>query len=230
MSENSFDIILMDPPYSFLDKLNNKDDIKRSAAANYSTMSFDELKELKIKELASKDGAILCLWVPSSLLPEGLKLMESYGFIMKQTYIWNKIKKEPLKELFSTFKTKLKDLKSLKDVATLFNTTYDLNKCLSFGMGHLFRQTHEICLIGISNKKLYKKLKNKSQRSVCMAFNEKHSQKPDDLHKSLELMFSDSKKIELFSRKERDGWTTLGNHLDGKDINVSIQEVLDKED
>jgi len=93
-----FDILCMDPPYSFKDKL-SMSDVKRGAEANYKTLSNDDLLNLPIKEIANPDGALLALWVPSSLLPFGLKLMETFNFEMKQTYIWNKIKKEPFSDL-----------------------------------------------------------------------------------------------------------------------------------
>ena len=93
---------------------------------------------------------------------------------------------------------------------------------LAFGMGRLFRQTHEICLIGTSNNKIYKLLENKSQRSVCFAENLKHSAKPEALQNSLEIMFPKAEKLEMFARRTRSGWTCLGNEIDGQDIRDAL--------
>ena len=198
MSER-FSIVVADCPWSFSDKL-QMSDVARAAAANYRTMTISDIKALPIKELADPTGAILALWVPSSLLQEGLDVMKAWDFQQKQSYIWAKTKKEPK----------------------------DISNSLSFGMGRLFRNCHEICLIGINNNGIYKKLKNKSQRTVCLAPNFKHSKKPEDLQDSLELMFPGAaSKIELFARRERQGWLTLGNEVgDRLDIRDSIAKLI----
>jgi N6-adenosine-specific RNA methylase IME4 len=101
---------------------------------------------------------------------------------------------------------------------------------LGFGMGRLFRNCHEIALIGTNNNNIYKLLKNKSQRTVCFSANFKHSQKPEDLHNSLELMFPSANKIELFARRKKDGWVCLGNEIDGKDLRLSMKEIIDEQE
>ena len=121
-------------------------DVKRGAEANYQTLSFEDIKNLPIQEVADPNGCLLALWVPSALLPDGLNIMKTYGFQFKQTYCWVKIKKET-------------------------DDLSDPNDILSFGMGRFFRNTHEICLIGINNNGIYKKLINKSQRTISLAPN-----------------------------------------------------------
>lgn len=198
-----FTCIVIDPPFSFLDKL-QQSNVARGAAANYTTMTNSEIKALPIKDLISPEGTILALWVPSSLLEFGLELMKEYGFNFKQTYVWVKIKKHaPYKTLAHS---------PLKDQ-------------LSFGLGRLWRQTHEICLIGTSSNKIYKKLSNRSQRSVSFAENFKHSTKPETLQDSIDLMFPKGKKIELFARRIRPGWLCLGSSIDGKDIYDALAEL-----
>jgi len=98
-------------------------------------------------------------------------------------------------------------------------------------LGRLFRQSHEICLIGINNNKIYKKLQNKSQRSVCFAENIKHSAKPEYLQNSLDIMFPDANKIEIFARRQRPGWECIGNEAPGtmgEDIRVSLDKILNR--
>ena len=231
-----FSVIVIDPPYEFGDKLKHSD-VKRGACANYPTMSISEITTLPVKAIADPTGCLLALWVPSSLLQEGLDIMKAYGFQQKQTYIWVKTKKEPLKELRVNA---IKFIKSacnienesdfkLRDYLNDLNEVFSLHKLsnvLSFFMGHTFRQTHEICLIGINSNGIYKKLKNKSQRSVSFASNLKHSAKPEALQDSLEIMFPDANKIEIFARRERDGWTCLGNEVGTKeDIRESMKNL-----
>ena len=229
-----FDVIVCDFPWRFSDKLQHSD-VKRGAEANYSTMTMAEIKSLPIKELASEDGCILCLWCPSSLLKEGMEVMESYNFNLKQTYIWVKTKKSPLEDFKKWIKQKVLKHPQLVYDKRATNSimenieNIDLNDSLGFGMGRLFRNCHEICLIGINNNGIYKKLKNKSQRTVSLSPNFKHSKKPEFLQDSLELMFkgSETKFLELFARREKEGWICLGNQVGEKiDIRESIEKLL----
>jgi N6-adenosine-specific RNA methylase IME4 len=190
-----FNIIVADNPWSFKDKIKNKKNIKRGAEANYNTISLDELCKLNIKSLASKDWCVLLLWVPSSLLDNGLEVMKAWGFTLKQTYVWIKTAKK------------------------------DKNK-LAFGMGRLFRQSHELCLIGISGKNVYKNLKNRSQRSVCLEPNLKHSAKPENPQDSMDLMFPEAKKLELFARRQKNGWICVGNEAPAS-LNEDIKDTIE---
>lgn len=236
-----FNVIVADCPWPFKDTL-KMSDVKRSALSNYDVMTIADIKNLPIKDYADPNGAILALWVPSSLLQEGLDTMNAWGFKHKQTYVWVKTKKAPLKEVATHFfkylkigkkkinKVKPKELSlyktSLERVMELLNpdnSTGLLNKMLAFGMGRLFRQTHELCLIGTSNNRIYKELANKSQRSVSLAENLKHSAKPEHLQDSLDIMFPKGQKLELFARRLRPGWTCLGNEVcNGEDIKDSL--------
>ena len=236
-----FQVIVADPPWSFNDSL-KMDDVARGAQANYNTMTISQIRQLPIKNLISPNGSILALWVPSSLLQEGLDTMKDWGFAHKQTYVWVKTKKDPLALLKSAIKRGTKGaLKIFRDISSrdvkeslsLFPKAladkvriFDLNSVLAFGMGRLFRQTHEICLIGTSSNTIYKSLQNKSQRSVSLAENLRHSAKPEHLQDSLELMFPKSNKLELFARRERKGWVCLGNEVcNGEDITVSLAKL-----
>jgi N6-adenosine-specific RNA methylase IME4 len=202
-----FSVILCDMPWRFGDELKHSE-VKRGAASNYPTLSIDDIKSLPVKEIADPEGCLLALWCPSSLLKEGIEVMEAYGFALKQSYCWVKTK---------------------KDVSGY----QDPNEMLAFGMGHLFRNTHELCIIGINNTGLYKKLANRSQRTVSLAPNDGHSIKPEHLQDSLELMFpqsgnqDDPQYLELFARRKRKNWVCLGNAIDGKDIRKALIELKD---
>lgn len=230
-----FNIVVADPPWSFSDKL-EQSEVARGAAANYSTMTIAKIKQMPVKDISAED-AILALWVPSSLLQEGLDVMKAWGFNHKQTYIWVKTKKEKLNDLSSWIKKNVLKQKQItydkfsykKTIDTIMSYIPEVNLTneLSFGMGRLFRQTHEICLIGTNSNKVYKKLANKSQRSVSFGMNLKHSAKPEHLQDSLELMFPEAEKIEIFARRVRPGWKCIGNEVcDGEDIYVSLQKLI----
>lgn len=231
-----FSVVVCDAPWSFSDKL-SMSDVKRGASANYNTMALDDLKSLPVKDVADPTGCLLALWVPSSLLADGLELMNSWGFQQKQTYIWTKSKQSPFKELFhKTAQTILSEQPITKDTvkkgiaAAQEACASQLNTVLQFNMGRLFRQTHEIALIGINNNGIYKKLMNRSQRSVSFASNLKHSAKPEALQDALELMFplnDGNKYLEMFARRQRDNWICLGNEIGIKeDIKTSLDRMI----
>lgn len=237
-----FQIIVADPAWSFKDSL-KMSDVARGAAANYSTMTNSEILQMPIKDYVDPNGALLALWVPSSILQTGLDVMKTWGFTHKQTYVWVKVKNNPLYEITGIFlnfwKKSVKPLGkfSEKEYRTLIKNSSQMiemiakgqkfiQNTLAFGMGRLFRQTHEICLIGTNNNKIYKLLENRSQRSISFGENLKHSAKPEHLQDSLELMFPKAQKLELFARRLRPGWTCLGNEVcNGEDIYVSLSKL-----
>lgn len=75
-------VIYADPPWDYLNT-----GFDQSAQAHYSTMPTLEICELQIP---SADDAVLFLWVTSPILPEGLKVMEMWGFQYKTSMIWIK--------------------------------------------------------------------------------------------------------------------------------------------
>lgn len=202
-----FDIVVADPPYSFTDQLKMAN-VKRGASSNYSTMSANELIELPVKDVVS-ENALLALWCPSALLALGLQLMNSYGFDLKQTWIWVKTKKE-------------------------IEPTTDLSASLSFGLGRIGRNVHELVLVGTRGS-VYDKIQNKSQRTVFFAPNEKHSKKPEKLQDMLDTIFPNQelKRLELFARRQRNRWHCIGNECPGdsfeEDIRTSIKRLKESQ-
>jgi len=59
----------------------------------YETMGVEEICELPVSEVAAS-RAHLYLWVPNALLPDGLRVLEAWGFTYKSNLIWHKIRKD----------------------------------------------------------------------------------------------------------------------------------------
>lgn len=221
-------LLLVDAPFSFLDLL-TMSKTKRGAKAQYKqVMSDKDILNLPVHEIVA-DDALIAFWVPSSKLQLGLDIMKKWGFTHKQTWIWVKIKNEPLIELRKIVNKLLKG--NIKDniieiIDNIMN--FDLNNSLKFYMGRTFRQTHEIALIGTRGK-ISKHLKNKSQLSVFLGKNPRHSEKPEALQDRLDIMFPDlTAKVELFARRDRPGWLCYGNECPssyGQDIKDSIEII-----
>lgn len=87
-----FQTILADPPWQFQNRT-GKMAPEHKRLARYPTMNLDDICDLPVEALAA-DPAHLYLWVPNALLPEGLKVMERWGFKYKSNIIWYKIRKD----------------------------------------------------------------------------------------------------------------------------------------
>lgn len=202
-----YQVIICDAPWCFDDKLARmKAPTKRSSVSQYAVMSVAEIAALDVASLADPAGCVLALWVPGSFVGTGLDVAHAWKFQLKQNYVW--------------VKTKHRELKAheLTDPANF----------LAFGLGRLFRQTHETALICTSGKSVYTSMEDHSQRSVCFYPNQGHSQKPPQLHASLEAMFPSANRLEMFARCDVPGWTCVGNECPstmGEDIVDSIKRL-----
>lgn len=64
-------------------------------------------------------------------------------------------------------------------------------------------------------------MKEKLKPNVLFANAQKHSEKPQCSYELIEAV-SHPNRIELFARQPRAGWTSVGDGIDGQDINVSL--------
>lgn len=84
--------ILADPPWQFQNRT-GKMAPEHKRLNRYSTMTLNDIKQLPISQIADEKSH-LYLWVPNALLPEGLEVMQSWGFKYKTNIIWEKIRKD----------------------------------------------------------------------------------------------------------------------------------------
>lgn len=89
---NEFATILADPPWRFTNRT-GKMAPEHRRLSRYGTMDLEEICALPIEE-ATAPTAHLYLWVPNALLPEGIKVMEAWGFSYKTNIVWHKIRKD----------------------------------------------------------------------------------------------------------------------------------------
>lgn len=94
---------------------------------------------------------------------------------------------------------------------------------LFMGLGHYTRSNLEICLIATKGKP---KRISKSVHSVIMGPIEKHSAKPKEVHKRITELMGDLPRIEIFGREKTSGWDVVGNEIDGLDINIALQNLI----
>lgn len=172
---------------------------------NYPTMSTKDIANLPVSAIAADDAA-LALWVPSTLLEDGLMVMKSWGFEYKTNFVWVKTTKEGW-------------VPTCDDDLWLYEGE---GEGLGFGMGRYFRGCHEMALFGIRGRPT---VYSRSERSVSLAYNQGHSVKPDTLHRKMERMFP-GPYLELFARRLEFPWVCVGNEIDGRDIRFALSDML----
>ncbi len=85
-----YQIIYADPPWNFSAWASGGN---RHPKRHYSIMNTEAIKRLPIAGLADTD-CFLFLWCPSPILPEGLQVIISWGFIYKTiAFTWVKLNK-----------------------------------------------------------------------------------------------------------------------------------------
>lgn len=87
-----FRTLLVDPPWRFTNRT-GKVAPEHRRLSRYGTLSTDEICALPIGQVAQQT-AHLYLWVPNALLPEGLKVMQAWGFQYKANIVWHKVRKD----------------------------------------------------------------------------------------------------------------------------------------
>lgn len=87
-----FSTVLADPPWRFTNRT-GKMAPEHRRLSRYGTLSVDEIAALPVNKLV-RDTAHLYLWVPNALLPDGLRVMQAWGFTYKTNIVWRKIRKD----------------------------------------------------------------------------------------------------------------------------------------
>lgn len=92
IGNKKYKTIYADPPWQFQNRT-GKVAPEHKRLSRYNTMTLEDIKKLPIAE-AADEKCHLYLWVPNALLPDGLAVMESWGFTYKTNIIWEKIRKD----------------------------------------------------------------------------------------------------------------------------------------
>ncbi|MEC4592394.1 MULTISPECIES: MT-A70 family methyltransferase [Nitrospirillum] len=87
-----FATVLADPPWRFVNRT-GKMAPEHHRLSRYGTLSVEEICALPVAKVLA-DTAHLYLWVPNALLPEGLQVMQAWGFQYKTNLVWHKLRKD----------------------------------------------------------------------------------------------------------------------------------------
>lgn len=87
-----FTTVLADPPWRFQNRT-GKVAPEHRRLDRYSTLELDQIKDLSVSQVCGKN-AHLYLWVPNALLPQGLEVMNAWGFRYVSNIVWAKRRKD----------------------------------------------------------------------------------------------------------------------------------------
>ena len=179
IGDAKFRTILADPPWQFENRT-GKMAPEHKRLSRYPTMTLNDVCTLPVEQLA-EDTAHLYLWVPNALLPDGLRVMASWGFKYKSNIVWYKIRKDGGPD--------------------------------RRGVGFYFRNVTEVLLFGVRGKNARTLAPGRSQENIISTRKREHSRKPDEQYDLIESC-SPGKRLELFARGPRKGWTVWGNQAE----------------
>ena len=190
-----FDLIMADPAWSY-DMWSSKG-YEKSPEAHYQTMSTEEIAAMPVEVLAAPH-CLLWLWAVNPKLPDALRVMSAWGFTFKTAGTW--VKRT----------TRGKD---------------------AFGQGYVLRSSNEPFLVGTRGAPKT----TRSTRSTIPTYDDgfhssgddwpagsitieakarEHSRKPNEAFAAAEALMPDARRLELFSRQSRPGWSVWGNEVD----------------
>jgi N6-adenosine-specific RNA methylase IME4 len=87
-----FATILADPPWQFINRT-GKMAPEHGRLTRYRTLKAGEIAALPVEGIAAPT-AHLYLWCPNALLPDGLAVMQGWGFAYKSNIVWHKVRKD----------------------------------------------------------------------------------------------------------------------------------------
>ncbi|MDR2374563.1 MAG: hypothetical protein LBD77_10840 [Bifidobacteriaceae bacterium] len=90
--EGGFKTVLADPPWRFANRT-GKVAPEHRRLDRYSTLPLEQIRRLPVPDVVA-DDAHLYLWVPNALLPQGLGVLEAWGFRYVSNIVWAKRRKD----------------------------------------------------------------------------------------------------------------------------------------
>jgi N6-adenosine-specific RNA methylase IME4 len=95
---------------------------------------------------------------------------------------------------------------------------FDYRTCMVWvkdriGMGYYARQKHELLLIARRGEPAMPEPEDRPESVFEAPRGRRHSAKPECVYQTIEAMYPDVPKVELFSRTSRRGWASWGNDI-----------------
>lgn len=187
---HTFGTVLADPPWRFTNRTGKMAPENRRLM-RYPTLSTEDIMSLPVSQFMQEPSHCY-LWVPNSFLPEGIQVLERWGFQYKTQIIWHKIRKDPENSDIDPDEPKKSDGR---------------------GVGFYFRNVTETILFGVRGKNARTLKMGRTQVNMIQSRKREHSRKPDEQYPLIEGC-SWGPFLELFGRGKRKGWFVWGNQAD----------------
>jgi len=187
--------ILIDPPWKYLTW--SKKGMGRSPDNHYKTMTIEELMAMPIRDLAYRD-CVLFMWVIDSHTELAFKLLEAWGFKFKTIgFYW---------------------AKTNKDGSWFMNTGHwtraNPEHVFESYLGDNEQEVERSFLATVG--KPSRRETGKDVRRLIVARRRQHSEKPDEVHESIERLV-EGPYLELFARRFYPNWTVWGDEINPAD-------------
>jgi N6-adenosine-specific RNA methylase IME4 len=89
---HAYGTVLADPPWRFANRT-GKMAPEHRRLSRYPTLTLPDIKALPVGAFV-QPASHLYLWVPNALLPDGLEVMQSWGFTYKTNLVWYKVRRD----------------------------------------------------------------------------------------------------------------------------------------
>jgi N6-adenosine-specific RNA methylase IME4 len=90
--KRKFATVLADPPWRFVNRT-GKMAPEHRRLSRYGTLTVEEIASLPVEEILAPTSH-LYLWVPNALLPDGIRVLQAWGFTYKSNIVWHKLRKD----------------------------------------------------------------------------------------------------------------------------------------
>lgn len=215
---DKFDVILADPPWVFTTW--SERGKGRSPERHYSTMTIEDIASLAVSDLAS-DNAALFLWATYPTLPDALRVMKRWSFDYRTVaFTWAKYTKSGIPRLFGKIESWRRGMIPASELERFLRGGF-----WHIGTGYYSRANPEPVLLGIRGKM---PVADRGVRNLIVSPVGRHSAKPKSVYDAIERLYPGKRYLELFARERRDGWTSLGNEISGRDIREDIRIIRDR--
>ena len=182
LPNREYSIVYADPPWNYALSGGTKN-ARGLAKSHYCTMQTDEICEMPVRSICSKNGAVCFMWATFPNVGEALKVMEAWGFEYKTAaFVWVK-----------------KTRRSGQNFMGMGAYTRANAEICLLGVTHGFKTRQMV------------KAHNIGQ--IIEAPIEDHSRKPGEVRRRIVDLLGDVPRIELFARERVPGWDAWGNEI-----------------
>lgn len=201
--------VIMDPPWPY-EVWSADTGHGRSAEAHYATMTWRDIERLgPLLDAVTTPNAALALWVCPPSQDRAIEIVKSWGWrYITKLCCWVKLTSS--------------------------------GRSIFTGMGHYTRANSEDLLLFVKHPTRAPVRLRHDVKQVVITLEEelhgiggtptllapvgRHSAKPDEVQDAMERLFV-GPYLEVFARRQRPNWRTIGNEIDGKDIRTALRDL-----